>query len=279
MLIFTFLLISLFLSGNLKCVDSWQTLAPGIELQILDGKSISAESDSNITIVRIDPRLWELVFAGISQPGEESIKTAREWCESHKFTAAINAGMFATDYRTHTGYLKHNYHVNSKYINSYQSVLAFNPVKGKDLPPSQIFDLDAQGITMQSIQNQYNSVIQNLRLIKKPGINVWKQQDRKWSEAAIGEDKEGRILFIFSRSPFSMHDLNEILLNSGIGIVAAQHLEGGPEAQLYIKVGEFELELSGSYETSYNENNSNITTWPIPNIIGIQSKIMQDMQP
>jgi hypothetical protein len=275
MLIFTFLLVSLFLSGNLTCVDSWQTLAPGIELKILDAKSISAESDSKITIVRIDPRLWELVFAGISQQGEESIKTAREWCESHKLTAAINAGMFATDYRTHTGYLKHNDHLNSKYINSYQSVLAFNPVKGKDLPPVQIFDLDVPGITMQSIQNQYNSVIQNLRLIKKPGINVWKLQNRKWSEAAIGEDEKGRILFIFSRSPFSMHDLNEVLLNSGISIVAAQHLEGGPEAQLYIKVGEFELELGGSYETSYNENNSNITIWPIPNIIGIQSKIMQ----
>jgi len=70
-----------------------------------------------------------------------------------------------------------------------------------------------------------------LRLIKKPGINVWQQQDREWSEAAIGEDKEGRILLIFSRSSFSMYDFNKELLQSGIGIVAAQHLEGGPEAQ------------------------------------------------
>lgn len=275
MLIFAFLLVSLFLAGNLTCVDGWQSLAPGIELKVLNVKSIKADSDSKITIVRIDPRLWELVFAGISQPNEESIKTAREWCESHKLTAAINAGMFATDYRTHTGYLKHNDHVNSKYINSYQSVLAFNPVQGRDLPPFRIFDLDAPGITINSIQDDYSSSIQNLRLIKKPGINVWKQQERKWSEAAIGEDKEGRILFIFSRSPFSMHDLNEILLNSGIGVVAAQHLEGGPEAQIYIKVGEFELELGGSYETFYNENNTNITIWPIPNIIGIQSRIIQ----
>jgi hypothetical protein len=69
-----------------------------------------------------------------------------------------------------------------------------------------------------------------------------------------------------------MHDLNDVLLKSGIGIVAAQHLEGGPEAQLYIKVGDFELELCGSYETSYNENNSSTVFWPIPNIIGLKSK-------
>lgn len=255
--------------------NDWQTLTPGIELQILDAKSISAEGDSKITIVRIDPRLWELVFAGISQPGEESIKTAKEWCESNKLITAINAGMFATDYRTHAGYLKHWDLVNSRYINNYQSILAFNPVQGRDLPPFRIFDLDTPGITINSIQENYSSVIQNLRLIKKPGINVWKKQERKWSEAAIGEDKEGRILFIFSRSPFSMHDLNEILLNSGISIVAAQHLEGGPEAQLYIKVGDFELELCGSYETSYNEDDSNNTLWPIPNIIGVRQRLLK----
>jgi len=40
----------------------------------------------------------------------------------------------------------------------------------------------------------YSSAIQNLRLIKKPGINVWNRQNRKWSEASIGEDDKGRIL-------------------------------------------------------------------------------------
>lgn len=271
-LIFTITFDSFFAHIHVTNIDGWQSLASGIELQILDAKSITEGSDSKITIVRIDPRQWELVFAGISQAGQESTKTAREWCESSKLVAAINAGMFATDYRTHTGYLKNRDHINSRYINNYQSVLAFDPAENKDLPPFRIFDLDEPGVTLHTIKNDYRSVIQNLRLIKKPGINVWNQQDRKWSEAAIGEDKEGKILFIFTRHPFSMHDLNEVLLKSGIGIIAAQHLEGGPEAQLYIKIGDFELELCGSYETSYNENNSSTVFWPIPNIIGIRSK-------
>jgi hypothetical protein len=69
-----------------------------------------------------------------------------------------------------------------------------------------------------------------------------------------------------------MHDLNEELLKSGIGIVAAQHLEGGPEAQLYLHVGNVELDLFGSYETSFKEDNGNETPWPIPNILGIRPK-------
>ena len=255
--------------NNLKAMLAPFTRCPAFFFSF---KLPDATSHSKRTVVRIDPNLWELVFAGITQPGEELTKTAREWCESHKLVAAINAGMFATDYRTHTGYLKYRDHINSRYINNYQSVMAFDPVEGKDFPPFRIYDLDESGVTLQTIKNEYRAVIQNLRLIKKPGINVWKQQDRKWSEATIGEDKEGRILFIFTRYPFSMHDLNTVLLKSGIGIVAAQHLEGGPEAQLYIKVGDFELELCGSYETSYNEDDSNSASWPIPNIIGLKQR-------
>jgi hypothetical protein len=249
----------------------WQKLAPGLDYTIIKSNNDSGDG-SVINIIRIDPHHWELIFAGVSQPGEESAKTVKQWCESHKLVAAINAGMFAGDYRTHTGYLKYRDHVNNKFANNYQSVMAFDPVRQQDVPVFRIFDLDWTGTSIKTIQNDYDAVIQNLRLIKKPGINVWKQQDRKWSEAAIGEDDHGRILFIFSRSPYTMHDLNEKLLKSGIGIVAAQHLEGGPEAQLYVKAGNFELALCGSFESSYNENDSSTVFWSIPNIIGIKPK-------
>jgi hypothetical protein len=223
-------------------------------------------------VVRIDPDLWELEFAGISQPDERFPKTAKEWCESRSLTLAINAGMFGANGSTHVGYLKFRDHVNNGSINSYKSVMAFDPKKGKEIPSFRIFDLDVSGVTMQSILNDYNSAIQNLRLIKKPGTNVWNQQDREWSEAAIGEDNKGRILFIFSRSSFSMYDFNKELLQSGIGIVAAQHLEGGQEAQLYLKIDDFEIDLCGSFETSYNENESNLIALPIPNIIGLRQR-------
>ena len=93
-----------------------------------------------------------------------------------------------------------------------------------------------------------------------------------WSEAALGEDEAGRVLFIFCRTPFSMHDLNEELLAAGIGVVAAQHLEGGPLAQLYVHAGRFKLEQCGSYETSFRENDSNATPWPIPNVLGVRPR-------
>jgi len=48
------------------------------------------------------------------------------------------------------------------------------------------------------------------------------------------------------RRPFSLYNLNKELLESGIGIVAAQHLEGGLEALLYMKTDDFEDVVTGA---------------------------------
>ena len=252
-------------------VTPWQTLAPGMELRVLTAQTPSPAGDSKITVLRIDPKLWQLEFMGISRTGEASGHTGREWCEKHKLAAAINAGMFDTDYKTHLGYLGAGDHLNNSRINHYQSVAAFDP-RRDSLPRFHIFDLDVPGTTMPGILQEYASAVQNLRLVKRPGSNQWARQGRSWSEAALGEDSAGRILFIFSRSPFSMHDFNRELLAANIGLVAAQHLEGGPEAQLYLRVGQVEMELFGSYETAFREDNANATPWPVPNVLGVRPR-------
>ncbi|HEY6946582.1 MAG TPA: phosphodiester glycosidase family protein, partial [Candidatus Acidoferrum sp.] len=237
--------------------SDWKVLAPGMDLKYVTAKKPSSVGDSRIAVLRMDANLWQLEAVGISQTGESSGHTAREWSQKHNFSAAINAGMFASDYKTHLGYMRSSTHVNNSHPNAYQSVAAFDPHDSQPLPLFRIFDLDAPGIHFQDILKDYSSVLQNLRLVKRSGLNQWSPQERKWSEAALGEDDAGRILFIYSRAPFSMHDLNDELLAAGIGLVAAQHLEGGPEAQLYVHVGATELEMVGSYETAFTENDAN----------------------
>jgi hypothetical protein len=255
-----------------ETVPVWQTLAPGMDLARIVTRQKSILGDSRITVLRIDLRRWELDAAGILQTGENAGHTAREWAQKNGYSAVINAGMFEVDNTTHLGYWRSRDHVYNGRVNGYQSVMAFDPHEGKNIPGFRIFDLDAAGAGMPAILADYASVLQNLRLIKRPGLNQWGKQTRQWSEAAVGEDSEGRVLFIYSRSPFSMHDLNQELLAAGIGIVAAQHMEGGPEAQLYVHVGKTELELFGSFETSFTENDANAAAWPVPNVIGVRPR-------
>ena len=257
-----------------ELTTGWKAIAPGMDLRWIVAGAPSPVGDSRIVVLRIDPAAWELELVGRSRTGEPAGRTARGWAEGHDLAVAINAGMFSTDYKTHVGYMEYQGHVNSSGINNYQSVAAFNPRNPGKQPPFRIFDLDEPGITVQAIRQDYASLVQNLRLIKKPGTNRWSKQEKSWSEAALGEDREGRILFVFSRSPFSMHTLNGELLSGGIGLVALQHLEGGPEAQLYLKVGDTRLELSGSYESSLRQDGGNVVAWPIPNVLGVRRKVV-----
>ncbi|HTT17686.1 MAG TPA: phosphodiester glycosidase family protein [Candidatus Sulfotelmatobacter sp.] len=258
-----------------RAASGWRTLAAGMEIREVETRKQSIVGDSKITVLRMDPSRWELEVIGVLQTGESAGHTAREWSQKAKYAAAINAGMFGTDSKTHLGYLRSRDQVYNGRVNAYQSVMAFHPRESGKVPAFRIFDLDSPGVDLQTILADYTSAVQNLRLIKRPGINQWTKQSREWSEAAVGEDSEGRILFIYSRSPFSMHDLNQELLVAGIGLMAAQHMEGGPEAQLYVHVGETELEMFGSYETSFKENDQNSAAWPVPNVIGARQRATQ----
>jgi Phosphodiester glycosidase len=262
--IFTALL-AVALSAAPDAPTTWQSLAPGC-----DQAQLPLETGAPITVLRFDPREWQLEYAGVGN-SEEPAQSARDWARRHGFVAAINAGMFLRDYRTHVGFVKFRGYVGNQHVNDYRSVAAFGAIAPK-LPAFHLFDLDAADVTMPRILADYDSAAQNLRLIRRPGVDQWPQQERRWSEAALGEDAAGRIVLIFSRVPLSMHDFNERLLASDLGIVAAQHLEGGPEAQLYLHVGQIEHEWFGSYETTFREDDTNAAAWPIPNVLGVRRR-------
>lgn len=247
----------------------WRQLKDGLEVAHFFTTPDSAAADSALTVVRIDPAEWEFKLLSRDLTDEPQNLSARQWCEKHKLVAAVNAGMFQQDYLTHVGYMNVSGQIVSRRVKSYWSAVAFGP-RYDSLPKFRIFDLDKDSLS--AIVRDYNSVCQNMRLISRPGENRWSQQERRWSEVALGEDDRGRALLIFCNRAFSMHDFNKLLLSLPIGLVAAQHLEGGPEAQLYLKIGKTEIERLGSFETGFNPNYDNGIAYPIPNVIGVVRK-------
>jgi hypothetical protein len=114
--------------------------------------------------------------------------------------------------------------------------------------------------------------VQNLRLIKAldgKGQNVWQDQTRRWSEAAVAVDDRARVLFLFSRTPYSMAEFNRQLLKLPLGIQRAMHVEGGPEASLSIHAAGVDEDHFGSYETGFVDDDRNDHAWPIPNVLGV----------
>ncbi len=268
------LLILLLLTGMLVntapgwATEPWKPLAKGLEIAEFELKLPLPAGDSRITILRINPRHWNLKILTSKEFAYKSGLSVREWARLHGLTAVINAGLFLTDHATHAGYMKTPATTHSGRTNSYQSLALFAP-EDATLPPFRILDLDEEEQKIPELAQPYRYALQNLRLIKHPAVNRWKPQARSWSEAALGEDSEGRVLFIYCQDPVSMHQFNQALLSLDIGVVAAQHLEGGRQAQMYVRHGDYEKSFSGNTEVSLIEKDLGISGWPIPNVIGI----------
>lgn len=250
-------------------VPDWKPLAKGVEYRTFTLEENASIADGLLHVVRIDPAQAQLDLGLASAEAQHSKRTAAEWAEQKKFVVTINAGMFAIeDDSSNVGYLRHGEHVNQPaWKKTYQSVLVFGPRK-QGLRAAQLLDRDAANF--DEVVGAYGSAVQNLRLIRSPGASVWKPNKRKWSEALVAEDAKGRLLFVFSRTPYEMADLNARLLKLPLGVVRAFHAEGGPEASLSIRAPGLKLDLCGSFETGFNENDANAAQWPIPNVLGVR---------
>jgi len=244
----------------------WVALVEGLELGRFP-LAVLGSPPARVQVLRVDPRRWELTLHGLPR-GDSIGYTTREWSRREGLVAAINAGMYQADYRTHSGYMRADGAVFSRGTNGYLSAAAFDPVDPKD-PPFRMFDLDDNPLS--SLLPRYRRIVQNLRLVKRTGENRWSSQERRWSEAALGEDHEGRVLLIFCGAPLPLDRLIDALLSLPLGLAAAQHLEGGSQAQLFISAGGQTSEFVGRYEGIFSTTDPN-RPWPIPNVIGVRPR-------
>jgi hypothetical protein len=247
----------------------WAQLEPGIDYATIKPSGpTDLPIDGRLHVVRIDPgkRHLEAVMSG----GDDAkLRPAGAWCRERHLTVAINMGMYEQDQRTNTGYARKASYVNNGHWGAkYRAALGFDPKK-PGAPPVFMADLDRPGDKERLAD--YGTVVQNLRLVRA-GQNMWTKADRRWSEAAVGVDKQGRVLFIFCRYPHAMKELNDILLALPLDLDGAMHVEGGPEASLSIHAGNVNLDLNGSYETGFVENDGERKQWPIPNVLGVRAR-------
>jgi len=257
------LLIAL-LAAPTSTVSSWQELAPGLDLGVFDSPTASTHGDSRVRVLRVDPARWEPVLLnGSALPGNPTL-TARQWAEVEGLVAAINPSMYLADHRTSTALMRRPGHVNNPRRTKDNDVLVFGGGKATILDAA-CDDLDAE-------LPAWGTAIQSIRMLRCDGKNVWSQNKKRWSHAVVGLDGAGRLLLIHARSPWTTHDFIEILRKLPLDLKRLQYAEGGPEAQLYVHLGDTELEQFGSYETGFYESDGNDRAWPVPNILGIRAR-------
>lgn len=242
------------LCHNTTPPDTWTPIAPGIEHAWRRFEPPPEIGCNRLDVVRVDPKLAPIRALTRSELGGRA-RTAMAWCEQQGAVVTINAGMFDVDFVSHVGFLRDGAHTNQAlWRDDYRSALVWEPGGARIVDDLKADRPEATGIS------------QNLRLIAGPGRSVWTENGRRWSEAALAQDEQGRLLLLHTRAAFSMAELNRRLLAMPLGVTHAMHLEGGPEASLAICALGHRLERMGSFETGFAEDN-NVESWPLPNAL------------
>ncbi len=240
----------------------WTSLEPGLELGLFPGPA-AAPGDGKVWVVRLDPARFQLKLVNASA-SDARPRTVRAWALGAGAVAAINAGMFRTDGLTSVGLMRTRAHENNPRRSArYKAVLAFDPVKPQ-LPPVRI--LDAACGDLDPVLPAYGTLIQSIRMVSCDRKNVWAPDAKRSSAAAIAVDGTGRALFIHARSPWPVHDLVEALLALPLDLRRAMYVEGGPEAQLFVRAGGREVERLGVFEGSAHKEDASLA-WEIPNAV------------
>lgn len=248
---------------------SWEKLDVGLEYAEFKSPKKSIIGDEVINILRVNPKYYELKMASAKETSSDPLK-APEWAKEKGFVAVFNAGMYnLNDYATNMGYMKYGGYTNNPHLNKDNSILAFDR-RTDSVPAVQIIDRKCQD--WNQLQNQYDAFTQSIRMVDCNQSNRWAQQNRIWSMVIVAIDKSGNVLFIFTRSPYSVHDFINILLKAPLNIYNAMYLEGGPEASFYIGHPKKTVKRMGSYETNFWYNDNNNEYWDIPNVIGVRKK-------
>lgn len=244
----------------------WETLEPGLELADFAMPVASTTGDSRVTVLRADMAAFELRLLSASAPGQGQSRSARAWCEREGLLAAINASMYQTDLKTSVSFMRTAEHANNPHFTRDRAVLVFDRIDDS-VPEADVIDITCRDFA--ALRPKYRSFVQSIRMVSCDGQNMWHQQPRRFSTAAIAVDKGGRILFIHCRSPYSTHDFIDGLLALPLDVATAMYVEGGPQAQLYLGAGERVIERVGLFENSLLEGEADQGGWPIPNVVGI----------
>jgi hypothetical protein len=249
-----------------KSDNRWQKLAAGLEMGVFRSPQPSEIGDSMIRVLRIDTDHFKLRLLNASLSKNGSSLSAKDWCLQNGLVAAINASMFQADYKSSVSLMRTRAHVNNPRLSKDMTIFAFDR-RSSDVPRVKI--IDRQCDDFNTWKSKYETFIQSIRMISCTGKNVWSPQPRKWSTAAIGIDHRNRVMFIHVGSPYSTHDLISILQALPLDIDRAMYAEGGPQAQLYINIGDHEYEFVGGNNLDLIENVNSLISRPIPNVVGI----------
>ncbi len=241
---------------------SWQLVEKGLEYAHFP---LAEQGDAKLVVVRINPQYFDFVLHSTGKDASYP-KTLDQWATEKKLVAVINASMYLPGGRS-TGYMRDGDYINNDHIaKKFGAFFVANRQKNKE-HSAKIIEKSAQQ-TPHFLQN-YELIIQNYRLISSERKILWSAGGQKHSIAAVGEDAQGRILFMHCRTPIDAHTFATIILRLPLDVRTVMYVEGGAQAGMVLRQGNTNTFWGGRHPADFFLGNVAVA---LPNVLGVQRK-------
>ncbi len=230
---------------------------------------ITLETVKTITLVRIDPSHFRLRLLTAKAEGRR--RRAPDWAKEFGLVAVVNASMYEPSGQS-VGFMVDGATVNQAHdLSKMGGYFAFSPTRA-GLPEAAAFGRDCPGFDLPRIRADYKVVFQNYRLLDCDGHAVPWKESRVFSAAAIGIDRDGRVVLAHTRAPYAMTDFAAVIAAPELRLAQMFYVEGGPEASLFVEAGPTRVRGIGDYETTFFRRDANDEFWELPNVVGVAAK-------
>ncbi len=274
-----FVIILTFLScESFAFAENWSELEDGLDYLLLEENMIIDSSEANahevsfkVHIIRINTELYSINVYGNFQENNENSYSLARWLRAKNLLLAINASMYLPDLSTSTGYMRAgNFENNGRIANAMSGFFLSEP-RNPNLPLAQIIDRNTPN--WETLIEQYSHVVQNFRILGNYNTHtasseiMWAQSETRHPIAAIADDSNNMIYFIFSEKSSSVYELGHYLLSlreKNINFRTVLYTEGGSESGLGISTQSKRIVLSGMTGSSFLQ-----LPLIVPNIIGV----------
>jgi phosphodiester glycosidase len=216
-----------------------ETLRPGLEFGFLDNIPSARSGSARVALLRVDPAYFR--FAVLAAPPGEPGLPADGWREKTGALAVFNAGQYTPE-RFYLGLLVKNGKVLTRMVPQQDGLFLAEP-KDDALPLARV--IDQRYTAYDQASSPYRQAAQSLMLADRFGQVRVRRSPKVAHRTAVAQDDRGRILVLVSEGGHTLWEFAHALLASGLGLREIMSMDGGPESQLDIKVGNFAYQQFG----------------------------------
>ena len=258
----------------------WKTLTPGVEFATIRGEPWCRSGSSTIALVRFDPARIRLRVLHCSSLPDRIPAPIATWMDRTQALAVFNAGQYYPDHSYMGLLISDGHKVSAKMHPSFQGVLVAEPTdtvrhgrgatRGERRPAlARVIDLERDSLDRRA---GWQEMAQSFMLFDRDGEMRVRRSDQVANRTVVAEDHEGRIVIITSEGGYTLRDFATVLREAPLGLAQAMAMDGGHEAQLCVRTGNFRYASFGRWRREDDRPAAWDVQVPLPAVVALEAR-------